>query len=253
VFHKTWASTLRATMDRTDLLELSREFGNLAGQIAGAGGGAAPADRVVELAVKSVEGCRYATISTVRGRHSQLLASSDAPGQQLEQLQNEFSEGPTLDVARLEENQSANDLLRDARWPQFAPAAVRATGIGSLLAVKLAGAHPSVLTMYACEPAGFSAEAQDTAAIFVGYASSLVALLAATEQAGNLQTALSSSREIGMALGILMAHRKITGDVAFDLLRTTSQNLHRKLRDVAGEVMETGALPELPSRRPTER
>jgi len=46
-----------------------------------------------------------------------------------------------------------------------------------------------------------------------------------------------------------MAHRKITHEHAFDLLRSASQNLHRKLRDVAAEVMETGTLPDLPPRR----
>jgi len=120
--------------------------------------------------------------------------------------------------------------------------------VASLLAFRLAGTHPTVLTLYSCEPGGLSDGAQDAATIFTGHASALVALVGATEHAANLQTALQSSREIGMALGILMAHRKITSDDAFDLLRTASQNLHRKLRDVANEVMETGTLPELPGR-----
>ncbi len=42
-------------------------------------------------------------------------------------------------------------------------------------------------------------------------------------------------------------HRKITQDDAFALLRKASQHLHRKLRDIAAEVVETGTMPELPS------
>jgi AmiR/NasT family two-component response regulator len=42
-----------------------------------------------------------------------------------------------------------------------------------------------------------------------------------------------------------MAHHKVTQDQAFAMLRSSSQSLHRKLRDVAGEVVETGTLPSL--------
>jgi hypothetical protein len=53
-----------------------------------------------------------------------------------------------------------------------------------------------------------------------------------------------------MAIGVLMAHHKITEDEAFTLLRLASQALHRKLRDIAAEVAETGILPDLPVRAP---
>ena len=106
-----------------------------------------------------------------------------------------------------------------------------------------------MLTLYGDEPAGFAEAAVHNATIFAAQAGTLVALVAAEDHSANLETALQSSREIGMALGILMAHRKITHEHAFDLLRSASQNLHRKLRDVAAEVMETGTLPDLPPRR----
>lgn len=65
----------------------------------------------------------------------------------------------------------------------------------------------------------------------------------ADETALNLQVALASNRRIGTAVGILMAQRRITDDAAFDLLRVTSQRTHRKLRDIAEDVVLTGALP----------
>ena len=58
----------------------------------------------------------------------------------------------------------------------------------------------------------------------------------------NLRTALKSSRHIGTALGILMATYKITDTAAFDLLRTVSQRVNRKLRDLADDVVRTGWL-----------
>ena len=72
------------------------------------------------------------------------------------------------------------------------------------------------------------------------------ALNRAEDKAANLERALSSNRQIGAAMGILMARFKLTDDQAFDLLRKTSQHLHRKLRDIAEEVTLTGELPQLP-------
>lgn len=58
-----------------------------------------------------------------------------------------------------------------------------------------------------------------------------------------LQTALTSARTIGAALGIVMVSQKITQDQAFQVLRQFSQNRNVKLRDLADEVVITGVLP----------
>lgn len=68
------------------------------------------------------------------------------------------------------------------------------------------------------------------------------------DKAANLQVALVSNREIAQAIGILMSAHKLTSQQGFDLLRTASQHTHRKLRDVAAEVCDTGML-ELPASR----
>ncbi|MDQ1739324.1 MAG: hypothetical protein QOE53_976, partial [Pseudonocardiales bacterium] len=73
------------------------------------------------------------------------------------------------------------------------------------------------------------------------------ALNRAEDKAANLERALSSNRQIGTAMGILMARLKLTDGQAFDLLRKVSQNKHRKLRDIAEEVAMTGEIPQLPS------
>lgn len=70
-----------------------------------------------------------------------------------------------------------------------------------------------------------------------------VVLEEADDRASNLQKALGSNRVIGTALGILMTTNKITADEAFARLRSTSQHSNRKLRDVADDVVFTGALP----------
>lgn len=69
-------------------------------------------------------------------------------------------------------------------------------------------------------------------------------LTAAREQIAQLKAALDSSREIGAATGILMERHHLTREQAFDRLRATSQRSHRKLRDIAGELLATGGLPQ---------
>lgn len=59
----------------------------------------------------------------------------------------------------------------------------------------------------------------------------------------NLKIALNSARRIGAALGIIMVTHKVTEEKAFAALRTASQHTHRKLRDVAEDVLLTGAAP----------
>lgn len=67
-------------------------------------------------------------------------------------------------------------------------------------------------------------------------------LAAALSKAANLEIALQTSRQIGVAIGILMARQGLTEDHAFEALRTASQHRQVKLRDVAAEVALTGTL-----------
>ena len=61
----------------------------------------------------------------------------------------------------------------------------------------------------------------------------------------NLQAALQSSREIGVALGIIMNRLRSTEAQALDLLRVSSQDSQRKIRDLAADIVYTGALDVL--------
>jgi hypothetical protein len=62
------------------------------------------------------------------------------------------------------------------------------------------------------------------------------------DKIAQLEEALVSCRRIGAAMGILMERRKITVEAAFELLKVRSQNTHRKLRDVADDLLFSGDL-----------
>ncbi|MEO7262510.1 MAG: ANTAR domain-containing protein [Jatrophihabitantaceae bacterium] len=94
--------------------------------------------------------------------------------------------------------------------------------------------------------------------LLVERAISLVQGVQLAAKVDNLRRALDSNREIGAAMGILMARHQLTSDQAFDLLRRTSQRAHRKIVAIAADVIESGVLElpcgvELLERHPTPR
>ncbi|WP_185748809.1 ANTAR domain-containing protein [Humibacillus xanthopallidus] len=68
---------------------------------------------------------------------------------------------------------------------------------------------------------------------------------AADAKAEHLQLALNHSRDIGAAVGILMAQHKMQQTEAFELLRRTSQDQNRKLYELALDVVRTGEFPSI--------
>jgi len=82
----------------------------------------------------------------------------------------------------------------------------------------------------------------DQALAKIRMASLATALQEQRNRAANLELALATNREIGQAIGILMATDHLTATQAFERLRAASQHSHRKLRDIAADVTETGVL-----------
>lgn len=67
-------------------------------------------------------------------------------------------------------------------------------------------------------------------------------LAQAAAKISNLNIALSSNRTIGAAVGVLMSRRRLTYQAAFELLSDRSHRLHRKIVDLADEVLYAGDL-----------
>ena len=66
---------------------------------------------------------------------------------------------------------------------------------------------------------------------------------AARTKIENLEIALESSRVIGIAVGIVVERCRLSAGQAFDALVRVSQSEHRKLRDVASDLVFTGVVP----------
>jgi len=219
--------------------------------------------RIVDFSVRTIDGCSGAGISFIQNGDVVTPVWTEPTVVEVDEMQYLTGQGPCLDAIAHGESFYADDLLTDARWPDFGPMAAQA-GMRSLLSFRLAGettlggeATLGALNLYARLPRAFGATDRATGLIFATHAG--VALAAAvelgdatraleveTERLENLQGALSSRQMIGRAEGILMNRELITGDQAFDLLRRASQQLNIKLREIAQFVVDTGDIPHLP-------
>ena len=87
-------------------------------------------------------------------------------------------------------------------------------------------------------PGALTQESVNTGAVLAAFAS--VSLAAAERQATaeNLRKGLESNREIGKAIGLLMAAHQVSDEEAFEILRSASSRTNTKLAALAERINE---------------
>lgn len=216
----------------------------LSAALAGADSVAAVLQRVVDATLAVVPGADFVsvTLRSVDGRFHTPVAT-DSLAEEIDKLQYRYGQGPCVECARPGGPGYAHspDVLVDAQWPQFGPAAA-VLGVRSVLAVQLLpDATPprmsGALNIFSQHPGGLAVGEKNTALLL---ASCATVALARTEtvtraelQSAHLLKALESRDIIGQAKGILMQRRGITADAAFEILRQTSQDLNIRLVELA--------------------
>ncbi len=203
-------------------------------------------DAICRLAVELIPGADHAGITHVRQGRFHTPAASSEVARVVDGAQYETNEGPCVSAIREAEEVLAPDLRGDRRWPEFSRLTIARTRVRSMLCFRLFLQDDTLgaLNFYAEEPAGFDEADEVLGRVFATHAALAWQAARDHEMTENLNTALANSRRIGAAIGILMASRRVTEDEAFELLRQTSQRLHRKLRDVADDVVFTGVLDD---------
>ena len=199
-------------------------------------------ERIVDMAVKTVPGCECAGISLVERRSITTRAASGDVPHAVDAIQHETNSGPCLDAIQRHEVFVTDDLRAEARWPEFSERVTEATGVRSVMSVRLFAEDDTMgaLTLCSTSPSAFDEESTAVAAVFAAHAS---VAISASRREENLEKALASRDLIGQAKGILMAQQLMSADEAFDALRSASQHLNLKLRDVADRVILTGEIP----------
>ncbi len=223
-------------------------FADLARLLHAASSPQATLELICRAAVFVVPGAEHSSITVAVDDRFVTAACSDSATGTLDEFQFELMQGPSLDAITALDVVVCHDVRTDDRWPALQARMDAAGDVRSVLSLRLFLQEDTVgsLNLYSNAPGAFTGEGQAIGAVFAVHA--VVAMQAAHDRvkAANLQAALDNSRQIGAAIGILMARESITADAAFHRLRRASQSSNRKLRDVADDVVFTGQPPPLP-------
>ena len=222
------------------------------------GGFASPAealDALTAIGVQVVPGCEYAAVTRGARGQFETVAATDDVARQVDAIQYDLGTGPCVDAILDDTIFRTGDLRADGRWPVFGRRAAEVTGILSMLSFRLNIDEDDViagLNLYSRRADAFDATSEVIGTLLASQAALAMAGVVARQRVANLERALASNREIGVAMGILMARYSVPREEAFDMLRVTSQNTNRKLIAIAGEVADTGVLdmPTPPVPRP---
>ncbi len=192
-----------------------------------------------EAALANIPGAASAGISLQagQGRLETRSATDELPAR-VADAQSDTGQGPCLESIQRRAPVRVDDVAAERRWAEFT-ARVAPEPFASMLSVPLLVAGDAIgsLSVYSAESGGFDSDAEEMGFVLAHHAA--VAIAGAREEEGLLQ-ALDNRDLIGQAKGILMERHKLTADQAFRLLVRTSQALNVKLRDIAGQLADTG-------------
>jgi GAF domain-containing protein len=220
-------------------------YGDLGDQIAAHSDVRGALDAITQVAAASVPRAQFASITRRHGDRYQTFGATDSAAVFCDNVQYEVGHGPCIDAVEKDHVFVSGDVATDRRWPVFGPTAAEQAGVHSVLSTRMVlddeGAMAG-LNIYSRDTDAFDEGSRTLALLLATHGAVAVSRAIAREKSANLEVALATSREIGIAMGVLMARHKCTRDQAFDLLRIASQRTHRKLRDLAAEVADIGRL-----------
>lgn len=165
--------------------------------------------------------------------------------QKVARIAERVREGPCWQVHADEMPVFCADLAGESRWAGYSRAVLDQAPVRSAvgLPLRFAGEFLGALLLYADRPEHFTAPRLTDAAVIADQTALALAHVASRTKAVNLEVALRTNREIGIAIGVVMNRLRVTEQQAFDHLRVLSQARHAKLRDIAAGIAFTGEVP----------
>lgn len=197
-------------------------------------------EAICRTALAVVPGCDHACVMTMRaGERAVCESATDEVARLIDELEWETGEGPCLDSIRSQRFESDPDIARGAAWPRLAEQVLARTPVRGMVGYRIMVGQrkAGALNLFSDTPGALTAEAANMGAILASFASVALAAADARENANGLREALASNREIGQAVGILMATHALTDRQAFDMLRTVSSQLNVRLAEVARRLV----------------
>jgi GAF domain-containing protein len=199
--------------------------------------------RVAELTKQTIPGAAEVSVTLMQDGQAASVVFTGSLAAHLDERQYEAGFGPCMDAALSGATVTIADTAADPTYTDFGRIAHR-RGITHTLSIGLPVARKIIgaLNIYGTDEGSFDEATEELATAFASYAAVAVAnagVYASTATlAANLQRALQSRAVIDQAKGILMGRHGISADAAFDMLSRESQTTNRRLRDIAGDLVE---------------
>jgi hypothetical protein len=198
-------------------------------------------DALCRSAQEFIEGCDHASLMLRRNGRTETVAATDDVARYVDQIERTIGEGPCLDVMDDAEPDAhiCSDLADGCRWPQLAKRVLAETGVRGTAGFRLrqGGERVGALNIFSDTPGALDEHSLEQAALLTAFASVAMAALERGDEAVTLRRGLQSNREIGKAVGLLMALHDIDDDQAFQMLAKLSQEMNVKLAVVAARVV----------------
>jgi GAF domain-containing protein len=217
-------------------MELAETFAQIARSLIAETNPPATLQRIVLLAVETIDTCEHAGISVIQGKVVTSPASSDEIPAIVDQIQSETGEGPCVDAIKEHEVFQTGKLSEEQRWPSFTPRAIAVSGIESILSLRLFANETTMgsLNLYSTETDAFDDHDVAIGTVFAAHAA---VAWSTSKTIEDLQAGLASRQLIGQATGLLMARQHMSETDAFAVLSRASQRLNMKLREVADRIV----------------
>lgn len=198
-------------------------------------------EAIATTAVDVVPGCDHACVTSLRaGGELTCEGSSDEVAALIDTFEQQSGEGPCLDAIVEESFQHDPDITTKATWPALTKLVLEHTPVRGMIGYRLlvGGSKAGALNIFSDHPGALTTESAAMGAIVASFASVALTGAAQNERADTLQRGLESNREIGKAVGLIMASHNISGDEALAVLKKASSELNVKLAVVARRVVE---------------
>jgi len=195
---------------------------------------------VVRAAPQVVSGCDHASLMLRRGDQFVSVASSDDVAGVIDAYERELGEGPCLDAIVDESAYREADLMGETSWPRLTQRVLVQTPVRGMAGFRLRAAEgvTGALNLFSDTAGALTDTSVQQGIVLASFVSRTLSAAHERRAAATLREGLESNREIGKAIGLMMAFHKISDQEAFELLRSTSQDMNLKLREVARRVVE---------------
>jgi GAF domain-containing protein len=198
-------------------------------------------EAVCATAVQLVDGCDHASLMLRRGGRIDTVAASDDVAQRIDEFERALGEGPCLDAIDEDEPDQhiCSDLTDGSKWPELARTIMAETSVKGMAGFRLRqdGKRVGALNVFSDTAGALTDHSLEQAVMITAFASVALAALERGEEATTLRRGLESNREIGKAVGLLMALHDIDDDRAFEMLAKVSQEMNVKVAEVAAQVV----------------